>query len=165
MPQERAGVSRWGRPRARWPYAVAFAALSAGLGLAYAALCALFGHEGPILMPDQPLGLAPETRTNLVIAAILAFLLVARQYERSRDDLEQLRRQTGLTRAEFAERVLPPPARRGPAWLARGLGALVGIGMIPASSSDPSFVLQPAAWDVPLIWALGLNSALFGVLG
>ncbi len=163
--QERAGALVWSLPRARWPYVVGFAVLTVGFTLLYVAFLALSGYEGPILAPDEPLGLESSMRTNLVIGALLAFLLTALLYERSRDDLEQLRRHTGMTSAEFAARVLPAPAPKGRVWLAVGVGAIVGVGMIPASSADPLFFLKASNWEASLLWSLVLNALLFGLLG
>lgn len=148
------------RSRSAWYHAAWGAALAAVLCAAYVAHTWLFG--GQLLAADG--GLTRGARGALVVNVLLAFLLAVRAYENSADDFANLRRRLGWSDAEFTALVRGErPRSPRTVWLYRGIGALIGIAMIPASGADPEVLLTPGR-AAGLVWSLVANAFLFAVM-
>jgi len=110
-------------------------------------------------------GLTRSARGAIVVSVLIAFLLAVRAYEKSADDFGPLRRRLGWSEQEFTALVRGEraPNSRIP-WLYRGIGAVVGIAMIPASGTDPGVLLAPGRWSPGLVWSLAANAFLFATM-
>jgi hypothetical protein len=145
-----------------------------GLGLAiviafvYAAWLGAFGSLETLRSDEHALAIAPGTRFDLVIAALIAFLVAAGRYAARRSPVELVRLQplTCCTTAEFAAIIAQRVAlRRSRLWLVSGLGALFGLAVIVTSAATPAPAGLPAAQAyAQLAWRAVASMVLFALM-
>ncbi len=139
-------------------------AVSLGLAALYGLWVTVFAVE--VFDPRGPFGLADYAYVSLVVTAMTGFLLATRRYDEARDDTGQLRSLTGLSPREFDELCAPAPRySTGRLWLFRAVSMAVGLAIIPASASNPSFFFSREAFGPQLFWSVGANTLLFFIIG
>lgn len=138
------------------------------LSLLFFAWVAMLGPADEIWGAEGPPHLHPYTRLTLVVMAIGAFIWVMGRHAGRRDPetLARLQPLTEHSPAAFSEliqtsRAVDPARLR---WSVLGTAAL-GLLAIPATTSDPLFFLDLDAWDARLVWGIGANLVVFGVMG
>jgi hypothetical protein len=145
--------------------ALGFAAATVAL---YVGWCAAFGATQELVDASQPLSLASETRVHLVIAVLIAFFVATERYidRHSPLDLSRLQPLTCCSREEFARMVEEQRAsHRRHLRVAQGIGALVGLTVLPATTADPYLLLRGQGWDARMLWGVTTCSLLFALMG
>lgn len=145
-----------------------------GLGLAaaiaslYLAWIGAFGPLEGLWSREHALVLAPGTRFDLVVAALIAFLVSAGRHAASRSPVELagLEPLTCCTNAEFTGIVARRlTLGRGRLWLARGLGACFGLAIVvPAAAPPAPAVLSDAQAYAQLGWRALSTAFLFALM-
>lgn len=142
--------------------------LAAGLAALYLAWCTAFGAIDELLDPSQRLSLATETRIHLVIAVLIAFFVATRRYIDQRSPLELVRLQslTCCSEDEFVRMVEDHRAsHRRRLRVATGIGALIGLMVLPATSGDAAVLLRAREWDARAVWGILTSALLFALMG
>jgi hypothetical protein len=142
------------------------AIVSAGaIGALYVAWHAATGLLDTLGSQEGTLGLAAETRLQLVLALLIGFLISVQRHGARRwiVDLEEMRRLTRCSDAEFE--ALASEHRTGPAAAFIGVGVLLGFAMVPATSDTAEFLFHREWWGAHIVWVFASNGLLFGLLG
>ena len=142
--------------------------LAAGIAVLYLGWCAAFASTADLVDASQPLSLAADTRIHLTIAVLIAFFVATRRYIDRRSPLELGRLQplTCCSREELAriaeeQRI----SHRRHLRRAQGIGALVGLAVLPAATGDPADLLRAQAWDARMVWGAATSALLFALMG
>lgn len=143
--------------------------VSIGLLALYAAWEYAFGHPGRLA--GVPLE-SPEMRgprISLTVIALAGFLVGGHVYAlralaRDIEELAPLLRCSARERAALV-REAEGGSGRTACWI--GILAAIPIGLLIVTGSDPRvpYLFSDEPWSHDLVWALGLNSLLFAILG
>ena len=137
-----------------------------GLAAAIVALHATWIATSAVVFGRESLVARMPEGADLIIACLISFVVAVGRYESrgTHDNLARLQPLTRLTEAGFARIATPPAASRMGLRVAEGIGAAVGMAMIPASVEDPAFLLRAEEWSAQLVWALLANAVLFALM-
>jgi hypothetical protein len=114
---------------------------------------------------EGTLGLTGETRIQLVVILILAFLMAVQRHAARRwtVDLDEMRALTRCSDAEFAALTSEHDPRMAAVYI--GVGVLLGFAMVLATTDYPEMLLRREGWNAHMVWIFASNGLLFGLLG
>lgn len=163
------GTLRWIAPLEARPWGPFWMGvlLTAVLSAVMLAWWAVNGLWSTLFDPEQAFGLSRDGRSHLVLNVLLAFVVVCAGWARRRaiEELPALHSESRLSAGEIEE-IARSGYERPPgfALLIIPAAVMVGAFMIPATSSDIRGFLRPSTWDLHLVWALGVNVAIFAAM-